>query len=62
MPKKNMTVEDVQTWWNSTYDMIEAAWEKREVLKVMVSDHIYTNKVKILIEDDEWELSKMFAD
>ena len=42
--------------------MIEAAWEKREVLKVMVSDLLNTNKTKFLIEDEEWELLKMFAD
>ena len=59
---KNIIVEDVRTRWNSTYDMIEAAWEKREVLKAMTSDHLNTNKVNFLIEDDKWELLKMFAD
>ena len=34
MPNKNILVEDVRTRWNSTHDMILAAWEKREVLKV----------------------------
>ena len=62
MPNKNIIVEDVRTRWNSTYDMIEAAWEKREVLKAMASDHLNTNKVNFLIEDDEWELLNMFAD
>ena len=42
--------------------MIEAAWEKIEVLKAMASDHLNTNKEKFLIEDEEWELLKMFAD
>ena len=28
----------------------------------MASDHLNTNKVTFLIEDDEWELLKMFAD
>ena len=42
--------------------MTEAAWEKREVLKAMVSDHLYTNKVKFLIDDDKWELLKMCID
>ena len=31
--------------------MIEVAWEKREVLKVMASDHLNTNKANFLIED-----------
>ena len=61
MSNKNVIVEDVRTWWNSTYDMIEAAWGKREVLKAMASNHLNTNKVNFLIEDDEWELLKMFV-
>ena len=60
MLNKNILVDDVRTRWNSTYDMIEAVWEKREVLKVMASDHLNTNKVKFLIEDEEYELLKMF--
>ena len=62
MPNKNIFVEDVRTRWNSTYDMIEAAWEKREVLKVMASDHLNTNKDKILVEDEKCELLKVFVD
>ena len=62
MSNKNILIEDVQTRWNSTYHMIKAAWEKREVLKVMASDHLNTNKVNFLIEDEERELLKMFAD
>ena len=42
--------------------MIEAPWEKREVLKVMASDHLNTNKVNFLIEDEECELLKMLTD
>ena len=41
--------------------MIEAAWGKREVLKPMAINHLNTNKVNFLIEDDEWELLKMFV-
>ena len=62
MPNKNIIVEDIRTRWNSTYDMIEAMCEKREVLKVMASDHLNTNRANFLIEDEEWELLKMFAD
>ena len=62
MSNKNTLVEDVRTRWNSTYDMIEAAWEKREVLKVTASNHLNTNKANFLIEDEEWELLKMFVD
>ena len=29
MSNKNIIVEDVQTWWNLTYDMIESAWKKK---------------------------------
>ena len=28
MPNENTLVEDVKTRWNSTYDLIEAAYEK----------------------------------
>ena len=51
MPNKNIIVEDVRTRWNLTYDMIEAAWEKREVLKAMASDHLNTNEINFLIKD-----------
>ena len=53
MSNKNILVEDVWTRWNSTYGMIKAALKKREVLKVMESDHINTNKTNFLIEDEE---------
>ena len=52
-PNKNIHIEDVQTRWNSTYDMIKVAWLKREVLKAMVRNHLNTNKTKFLIEDEE---------
>ena len=35
------------------YAMSKAVWEKREVLKAVVSDHLNTNKVNFFIEDDE---------
>ena len=40
--------------------MIEGAWEKREALKVMASNHLNTNKANFLIEDEELEHLKMF--
>ena len=42
--------------------MIKAACEKREVLKVMASDYLNKNKANFLIEDEEWEFIKIFAD
>ena len=53
MPNKNILVEDIWTRWNSIYDMIEAAWEKKEVLKVTASNHLNINKAKFLIEDEK---------
>ena len=40
--------------------MIWTAWEKKEEFKAMASNHLYTNKVNFLIENDKLELSKMF--
>ena len=31
------------------------------MLKVTASDHLNTNKEKILIEDEEWELLELFT-
>ena len=62
MSNKITLVKNVRTKWNSIYDTIKAAWEKREVLKVMASNHLNINKSKILIEDEKWEFLKMFAD
>ena len=62
MPNTNILVEDVRTRWNLIYDMIKIAWEKREVLKVMARNHQNTNKSNFVIEDEEWELLKMFAE
>ena len=42
--------------------MIKVAWEKREGLKVMASDHLNKSKVNFLIEDEECELLKIFVD
>ena len=61
MSNSIILVKDVQTSWNLTYDMIEAASEKREVMKAMASDNLNTNKENFLIEDEERELLKMFA-
>ena len=53
MPNKNILIEDIGTSWNPTHDMIEAAWEKREVLKAIASGHLNTNKANYLITDEE---------
>ena len=37
MSNKNLLITDVCTRWNSIYDMIIAAWEKRKVLNAMVT-------------------------
>ena len=37
MPNKNLLITDVRTRWNSTYDMIIEAWEKRKVLNAMAT-------------------------
>ena len=44
MSNKNISVEDVHTKLNSTHDMTKVAWEKRKVLKAMLSNHIKTKK------------------
>ena len=38
MPNKNLFIIDVPTWWNLTFDMIIAAWEKRKVLNAMATN------------------------
>ena len=35
--QKNLIIIDVPTRWNSTYDMVIEAWEKRKVLNVMAT-------------------------
>ena len=37
MSNKNLLITDVRTRWNSIYDMIIAAWEKRKVLNAMAT-------------------------
>ena len=37
MTNKNLLIIDVPTRWNSTYDMIIAALEKRKVLNAMTT-------------------------
>ena len=62
MSNKNIIVGDVRIRWNSTYDMIKAAWEKKISVEGNGERPSNTNKVNFLIEDSKWELLKMFVD
>lgn len=56
MKDQNLLIEDVPTRWNSTFEMIEAAWEKRKVLDKMAIDYLNTNKVNYSIRSEEWDI------
>ncbi|XP_078441314.1 putative transcriptional regulator tpeD [Wolffia australiana] len=58
---QNLLDEDVQTDWNSTCDMIEAAWEDREVLDKLVKERSSISKEKLKISPEEWDLLKIFV-
>ena len=62
MSNKNLLITDVCTRWNSTYDMIIAAWEKRKVLNAMATTCQKDGKELFFVTSQEWELLKMFAD
>ena len=53
MLNKNVIVQDLRTRRNLMYDIIGDAWEKREVLKVIMGNHLNRNKANILIEHEE---------
>ena len=63
MSNKNLLTIDVSTRWNSTYDMITTAWDKRKVLKattclkggkgislIMLSDLSYCYNIRSIFE------------
>ena len=61
MSDNNLLELDCPTRWNSTYDMLQAAIEKRAVLDEGTS-HFKTNGRERKISKDEWELLQIFTD
>ena len=61
MSNNNLLELDCPTRWNSTYDMLRAAIEKRAVLDEGTS-HFKTNGRETKISKDEWELLRIFTD
>ena len=61
MSDNNLLELDCPTRWNSTYDMLRAAIEKRVVLDEGTS-HFKTNGKETKISKDEWELLRIFTD
>ena len=60
--KKNLLIIDVCTRWNSPYDMIIEAWEKRKVLSaISTTCQKYGNEI-FLVTYEEWDLLNMSAD
>ena len=57
----NLLELDCPTRWNSTYDMLRAAIEKRVILDKGTS-HFKTNGRETKISKDEWELLHIFTD
>ena len=61
MSNNNLLELDCLTRWNSTYDMLRAAIEKRAILDEGTS-HFKTNGKETKISKDEWELLRIFTD
>ena len=61
MSDNNLLELDCPTRWNSTYDMLRAAIEKRAVLDEGTS-HFKTNGRETKISKDEWELLRIFIE
>ena len=59
MSDNNLLELDCPTRWNSTYDMLQAAIEKRAILDEGTS-HFKTNGKETKISKDEWELLWIF--
>ena len=57
----NLLELDCPTRWNSTYDMLRAAIEKRAILDEGTS-HFKKNGRETKISKDEWELLQIFTD
>ena len=62
MSNKNLLTTDVPTRWDSTYDMIMTAWDKRKVLNTMATTCLKGGKGISLIMSEEWDLLQIFAD
>ena len=60
MLDSNLLKLDCLTRWNNTYDMLQAAIEKRAVLDEGTS-HFKTNGRETKISKDEWELLWIFT-
>ena len=61
MSDNNLLELDYPTRWNSTYDMLRAAIEKRAILDEGTS-HFKKNGKETKISKDEWELLRIFTD
>lgn len=54
-PFANRTLpRDVKTRWNSSYDMLAAFWEMRDIIKPFL-DRSSHGLTRYILEDDEWE-------